>query len=44
MVLVLETPETDEAESQIVGVAQYFLDQASRYADIAIIVRDEWPA
>jgi len=42
MVLVLETEETDEKESEIIGVAQYFLDQATRFADIAFIVRDEW--
>ena len=38
MVLVLETCDQDK-ESQLIGIAQYFLDQASRYADIAFIVR-----
>ena len=42
MVLVLETPETDDKDVEIIGVAQYFLDQASGFADIAFIVRDEW--
>jgi acyl-CoA hydrolase/GNAT superfamily N-acetyltransferase len=45
MVLVLETREgsaIESAEPEIVGVAQYLLDQASGYADIAFIVRDEW--
>lgn len=39
--IVLETCKA-ELEPEIVGVAHYFLDPATRLADVAFLVRDPW--
>ena len=41
LALVLETQE-EHKDPEVVGVAQYFLDRASNFAEVAFIVRDEW--
>lgn len=41
MAIVIETCDPGE-EPVIIGVAQYFLDRETRFADVAFVVRDEW--
>jgi len=41
MAVVVETCEPGR-EPEIVAVAQYFVDVASQFADVAFLVRDEW--
>ena len=41
MALVLETTARGK-EPEFAGVAQYFLDPATRMADVAFMVRDDW--
>ncbi|MEW6071326.1 MAG: GNAT family N-acetyltransferase [Planctomycetota bacterium] len=41
LALILETQEPDQ-DPAVIGVAQYFLDRASGFAEVAFIVKDEW--
>lgn len=41
LALVAETVEPAE-ESQLIGVAQYFLDPATQLAEVAFVVADSW--
>ena len=41
MAIVLETREPGR-EPRIIGMAQYFLDLATHFAEVALVVRDEW--
>ncbi len=41
MALVIEATEEGK-ESELVGIGQYYLDRATRWADVALQIRDEW--